>query len=102
MTAFHLDMDAAADLLCRIVGLLAQRDLQIASIGSTETVNHGLRLRIDVDGLDAGSARIIAAKMLRCVGVDRVWLETDGMLLVEEALCQAPRATPPVIAAASC
>lgn len=102
MTAFHLEMANAAELLCRVVGLLAQRDLDIAAIGSGETPGGGRQWRIDVDGLDHGSARIIAAKMRRCIGVDRVWLETDGAPLVEEALCRAPHAMPANVCAATC
>ena len=102
MIAFHLEMASAAELLCRVVGLLAQRDLDIAAIGFGQASGSGSRLRIDVDGLDHGSARIIAAKMRRCIGVDRVWLETEGAPLVEEALCRAPHAMPPDVYAATC
>jgi hypothetical protein len=44
-----------------------------------------------VHALDDASARIVAAKMARCIGVDRVRIETDGAFVREEPLHNACR-----------
>lgn len=75
MIAFQLELADSADLLCRVIGLLAQRDLEIAALASGRATGKGLSLRIAVRELDDVSARIVAAKMARCIGVDRVRIE---------------------------
>ena len=89
MIAFHLDMANTADLLCRVIGLVAQRDLDIAAIDSRPGAGNGLCVRIGVHALDDASARIVAAKMARCIGVDRVQIETGGTFVREEPLHRA-------------
>ncbi|WP_420139836.1 hypothetical protein [Sphingomonas sp.] len=93
MTAFYLEMAGAADLLCRIVGLLAQHDVRIIAIASERMSVDRLRLRIDVTGLDPASARIVAAKMLRCIGVEHVETEAIDACSTGNGIACAPAAT---------
>lgn len=69
MSAFHLELSPDAGLLCRVLGLIAQRDLEIVSITARPDGAGMLRLSLEVRDLDALSESIVAAKMARLVGV---------------------------------
>jgi hypothetical protein len=65
---------SSADLLCRLIGLFAQRDL--AAPGMTvDIAGKKMTVTVDLAGLDARSASLLAEKMARCIGVEAVTID---------------------------
>ncbi|QKR99809.1 hypothetical protein F9288_09285 [Sphingomonas sp. CL5.1] len=75
MSTFHLELAPDAGLLCRVIGLIAQRDLEIERIAAQPDRAGMLRLSLEVRDLDASSESIVAAKMARLVGVTALRME---------------------------
>ncbi|MBN8812206.1 MULTISPECIES: hypothetical protein [unclassified Sphingomonas] len=70
--------EASAALLCRLLGLAAQHDLTPPEM-EVRLTGDGMAVRLDLGGLDGPPGRIVAEKMLRCIGVEAVAL--DGAAL---------------------
>jgi len=69
---------SSADLLCRLVGLFAQRDL--AAPGMTvDVAGEQMTVRVDLAGIDDRTASLLAEKMARCIGVAAITI--DGVPL---------------------
>ncbi|MBW4332147.1 hypothetical protein KY084_14870 [Stakelama sp. CBK3Z-3] len=73
--AFLVEAESGAALLCRLVGLLAQRDLQIHELEARPRRAGTSEIRIVLTGLAAHEAQIVAAKMERMIGVSAVRLD---------------------------
>ena len=73
-----IDADSSADLLCRLLGLFAQRDL--AAPGMAVAIDgRQMTVTLDLAGLDPHAASLLAEKMARCIGVAAVTV--DGVPL---------------------
>ena len=69
---------SSADLLCRLLGLFAQRDL--AAPGMTVAIaRQQMTVTFDLVGVDRPIAGILAEKIARCIGVEAVTV--DGVPL---------------------
>jgi hypothetical protein len=69
----HMTIAAAssADLLCRLIGLFAQRDL--AAPGMTvDITGRQMIVTVDLVDLDDRTASLLAEKMARCIGVEAI------------------------------
>lgn len=67
--------DSSADLLCRLIGLFAQRDL--AAPGMTvDITGREMIVTIDLTDLDGRTVSLLAAKMARCIGVEAVTIDS--------------------------
>ncbi|WP_137862524.1 MULTISPECIES: hypothetical protein [unclassified Sphingomonas] len=75
---FDIVGEANAALLCRLVGLAAQHDLAAPDM-EVRVTSERMVVRLELDGLDGPPGRIVAEKMLRCIGVEAVAL--DGAAL---------------------
>ena len=66
-----LTAQSSAGLLCRLLGLLAQHDLAAPDM---QVTNSGAQMQVEMvlRGLSLQSARIVAEKMRRCIGVTAV------------------------------
>ena len=62
---------SSADLLCRLVGLFAQRDLAAPAM-TVDIAGKQMTVTIDLADLDAHTASLLAEKMARCIGVEVV------------------------------
>lgn len=73
-----IEADSSADLLCRLLGLFAQRDL--AAPGMTVAITgRQMTVTLDLGGVDSAVAPLLAEKMARCIGVAAVTI--DGVPL---------------------
>ena len=82
---------SSADLLCRLVGLFAQRDL--AAPGMTvDIAGRRMTVTVDLAGLDDRTASLLAEKMARCIGVEAVTLDSTPLAYL------APNSPSPAIA----
>jgi hypothetical protein len=73
-----IEADSSADLLCRLLGLFAQRDL--AAPGMAVAIDgRQMTVTLDLAGLDPHAASLLAEKMARCIGVAAVTV--DGVPL---------------------
>ena len=99
MTAGHrlrITAEPSAGLLCRLVGLAAQRDLPAPAMRVT-VMPEAMVVELDLAGLDPHHARIIAEKAVRCVGVWAVALDgipLDDLAAIEVELAFAGTALP--------
>jgi hypothetical protein len=69
---------SSADLLCRLIGLFAQRDL--AAPGMTvDIAGKKMTVTVDLADLDDRTASLLAEKMARCIGVQAVTLNSTPL-----------------------
>jgi hypothetical protein len=69
---------SSADLLCRLIGLFAQRDL--AAPGMTvDIAGKQMIVTVDLAELDDRTASLLAEKMARCIGVEAVTLDNTPL-----------------------
>jgi len=70
-----IDAASSADLLCRLIGLFAQRDL--AAPGMTvDIAGKQMTVTVDLAQLDDHTASLLAEKMARCIVVDAVTINS--------------------------
>lgn len=65
---FEIVAEASAGLLCRLIGLAAQQDLEAPDLHVIVTEGT-MTIRMKQRGLDGRLAAILAEKMRRCIGV---------------------------------
>jgi len=82
---------ADADLLCRLLGLFAQRDLAAPEM-AVAVAGPQMTVTLHLAGLDPHDTSLVAEKMARCIGVAAVTI--DGVPLAGQPPCPAfsPRA----------
>ena len=69
---------SSADLLCRLIGLFAQRDL--AAPGMTvDIAGRQMTVTVDLADLDPRTASLLAEKMARCIGVEAVTINSTPL-----------------------
>jgi len=69
---------SSADLLCRLIGLFAQRDL--AAPGMTvDIAGRQMTVTVDLADLDPRTASLLAEKMARCIGVEGVTINSTPL-----------------------
>ena len=73
-----IEADSSADLLCRMIGLFAQRDLAAPGMAVAIT-GRQMIVTLELASIDARAAAHLAAKMARCIGVAAVTI--DGVPL---------------------
>lgn len=78
VSTFDIAAAASPQLLMRLLGLLAQRDLLPVSVALTRTED-GMRLRIAQEGLNAWQADVIGEKMRAMPEVESVRLDFCGV-----------------------
>jgi hypothetical protein len=73
-----IDAASSADLLCRLIGLFAQRDL--AAPGMTvDIAGKQMTVMVDLTQLDDHTASLLAEKMARCIGVGAVTINSTPL-----------------------
>jgi hypothetical protein len=80
MSGMHMTIagSSSADLLCRLIGLFAQRDL--AAPGMTvDITGKQMMVTVDIVDLDDRTASLLAEKMARCIGVEAVTLNSTPL-----------------------
>ncbi|QIG79382.1 hypothetical protein [Stakelama tenebrarum] len=65
----RVEAEGSAGLLCRLIGLLAQRDLDIPALEVRSWREGVSEITIMIEGADADAIDIIAARMQRFIGV---------------------------------
>ncbi|MGN6374304.1 MAG: hypothetical protein ACTHMG_01995 [Sphingomonas sp.] len=73
-----VEADSSADLLCRMVGLFAQRDLAAPAL-RVDIAGQRMTVTVDLSAVEGAMAAIMAEKMARCIGVAAVTI--DGVPL---------------------
>lgn len=73
-----IEADSSADLLCRLVGLFAQRDLAAPGM-AVAIAGQQMTVTLDIASTDPHVASLLAERMARCVGVAAVTV--DGVPL---------------------
>ncbi|MBY8829451.1 hypothetical protein [Hephaestia mangrovi] len=73
-----VEADSSADLLCRMIGLFAQRDLAAPGM-AVAIAGRQMTVTLDLASVDARAASQLAEKMARCIGVAAVTI--DGVPL---------------------
>lgn len=69
---------SSADLLCRLLGLFAQRDFAAPAM-SVAVAGRQMTVTLDLAGVGAPAASLLAEKIARCIGVAAVTV--DGVPL---------------------
>src|SRR3546814_15438451 len=67
-----------ADLLCRLIGLFAQRDLAPPGM-AVNIAGKQMMVTVDIADLDDRTASLLAEKMARCNGVEAVTLNNQPL-----------------------
>ena len=75
---------SSADLLCRLIGLFAQRDLAAPGM-AVNIAGRRMTVTIDLAELDDRTASLLAEKMARCIGVEAVTINDRPLACVAPA-----------------
>lgn len=73
-----VEADSSADLLCRMIGLFAQRDLAAPGM-AVAIAGRQMTVTLELTSVDPCAAAHLAEKMARCIGVAAVTI--DGVPL---------------------
>lgn len=73
---FLVEFQRSASTLVRVIGLFAQRDLNITAMSLIEA-GDGQALSIDVPTIDSHIAEILSAKIANVIGVQSVRTSSD-------------------------
>ncbi len=65
---------SSSDLLCRLIGLFAQRDLAAPGM-MVDIAGKQMTVTVDLAHLDNRAASQIAEKMARCIGVEAITID---------------------------
>ena len=69
---------SSANLLCRLIGLFAQRDL--AAPGMTvDITGRQMTVTVELADLDDRTASLLAEKMARCIGVEAITIDSTPL-----------------------
>lgn len=71
---FDIVGEPSAALVCRLVGLVAQHDLEAPDL-EIRTVAGCMEMRLEIEEMGGAVGAILAQKMARCIGVEAVALD---------------------------
>lgn len=84
-----VEADSSADLLCRMIGLFAQRDLAVPGM-AVAIAGRQMTVTLELTSVDARATAHLAEKMARCIGVAAVTIDGVPLAYLAPAALASP------------